>query len=247
MSVQKINTKVQKCLRVSSHGQRGAALVTTILVSLLLGTACIAMLSAVSASSKNNTDALTEAKAYYAGESGLQAAINFFRNDPSVADDNKYSFAAANTDLSTKLPYTTVNGIPQVVVDSETDEEVPEENRVKGYRTEGGDYVQVYHVRGHALAGSVEDLFHETGLERFVLPLRRNADVADLLSAERLERAIGVLYLPHSERRSHYFHARLSEQFDFVVFIDRTTAVQPLDRGGKWQSDEVGDTFPTGL
>jgi erythromycin esterase-like protein len=98
-----------------------------------------------------------------------------------------------------------------------------------------------------ALAGSVEHLFHETGLERFVLPLRRDADVSELLSAERLERAIGVLYLPHSERRSHYFHARLSEQFDFILHIDRTTAVQPLDRGGKWHSDEVGDTFPTGL
>ncbi len=60
--------------------QRGTALVTVVLVSLLLGTACVAMLTAVGASSRNNTDALSEAKAYYAAESGLQAAIDVLRH-----------------------------------------------------------------------------------------------------------------------------------------------------------------------
>lgn len=78
--------------------QRGAALVTVILVSLLLGTACVAMLSAVSASSKNNSDALSEYKAYYAAESGLQATINVLRNGGI-----NYSQAAADADLSTWL------------------------------------------------------------------------------------------------------------------------------------------------
>jgi len=65
--------------RTADFKQRGAALVTVIFVSLLLGTACVAMLMAVGASSANNTDALAEAKAFYAAESGLQATINVLR------------------------------------------------------------------------------------------------------------------------------------------------------------------------
>ena len=111
---------VEKEVRcIDSQAERGAALVTVVLISLLLGTACIAMLSAVNASSKNNSDALSETKAYYAAESGLQAAINFFRNDTSVTDGTKYSYAASHPMLDTKLTYATVNGISQVAVSSE--------------------------------------------------------------------------------------------------------------------------------
>src|SRR5207244_6265408 len=63
-----------------------------------------------------------------------------------------------------------------------------------------------------ALPGSYEALFHEIGEPRFLLPLRAAA-VAAALAGPRLERAIGVIYLPHTERVSHYFHARLPEQF----------------------------------
>jgi Tfp pilus assembly protein PilX len=78
-------------------GQRGAALVTVILVSLLLGTACIAMLTAVGASSRNNTDALSEAKAFYAAESGLQATINYLRNTPSMTYSTALNQQGAGT------------------------------------------------------------------------------------------------------------------------------------------------------
>lgn len=44
----------------------------------------------------------------------------------------------------------------------------------------------------------------------------------------RLERAVGVVYLPQTERESHYFQARMSKQFDAVIHIDATTAVKPL-------------------
>ena len=54
-------------------------------------------------------------------------------------------------------------------------------------------------------------------------------ELASALAAPRLERAIGVLYLPQSERASHYFHARLPEQFDFVLHVDETGAVEPLE------------------
>jgi erythromycin esterase-like protein/predicted phosphoribosyltransferase len=102
------------------------------------------------------------------------------------------------------------------------------------------------HVRA-ALAGSYERLFHEAQIPRFLLPLRTDLELASVLSAPRLERAIGVLYLPERERASHYFHARLSEQFDFVVHIDETRAVEPLEHDALWEAGEVAETFPSGL
>lgn len=93
-------------------GESGAALMTVILVSLLLGTACIALLSAVGASSQNNTDALSEAKAYWAAESGLQATINVLRNTAGM----NYNTALTDPDLSTWLTYD-ANG--KIVMNSE--------------------------------------------------------------------------------------------------------------------------------
>ena len=83
-------------------GESGAALITVILVSLILLTACIALLSAVGVNSANTTDVLSETKAYYAAETGLQAAINELRYDCSAT----YSAAKSDPDMSTWLPYT---------------------------------------------------------------------------------------------------------------------------------------------
>jgi erythromycin esterase-like protein/adenine/guanine phosphoribosyltransferase-like PRPP-binding protein len=98
-----------------------------------------------------------------------------------------------------------------------------------------------------AMAGSYEHVFHETGVARFLLPLRSDTALASALHAPRLERAIGVLYLPETERRSHYFHARLPEQFDYVLHFDETRAVEPLERSSFWEAGEVAETFPSGL
>ena len=102
------------------------------------------------------------------------------------------------------------------------------------------------HVRP-ALAGSYERLFHEVQLPRFLLPLRTDLELSSALAGPRLERAIGVLYLPDTERASHYFHARLSEQFDFVLHFDETRALEPLERCALWEAGEVAETFPSGL
>jgi erythromycin esterase-like protein len=102
------------------------------------------------------------------------------------------------------------------------------------------------HVRP-ALAGSYERLLHDTGIERFFLPLRDPGPARDALMEERLERAIGVLYLPRTERQSHYFHAQLPRQFDAVIHIDRTRAVEPLDPTSGWRSGEPPETYPEGL
>ncbi len=74
--------------------ERGAALVTVLMISVLLGIACIAMLSAVGASSQNSTDLLSETKAYYAAESGLQATINVLRGNTDT-NTKKISYSKA--------------------------------------------------------------------------------------------------------------------------------------------------------
>jgi erythromycin esterase-like protein/predicted phosphoribosyltransferase len=102
------------------------------------------------------------------------------------------------------------------------------------------------HVRP-SLAGSYERLFHDTAIPRFLLRLRTDPDLAAALAAPKLERAIGVLYLPDTERQSHYFHARLSEQFDYVLHFDETRAVEPLERTALWESGEMAETYPSGL
>ncbi|MEQ8496164.1 MAG: erythromycin esterase family protein, partial [Gammaproteobacteria bacterium] len=81
-----------------------------------------------------------------------------------------------------------------------------------------------------SLAGSYERLCHDSGVPRFVLPLaaERDSALGAALATERLERAIGVIYRPDSERVSHYFSASLPWQFDEWIWLDETTAVEPL-------------------
>jgi erythromycin esterase-like protein len=62
-----------------------------------------------------------------------------------------------------------------------------------------------------------------------------------------LERAIGVVYHPQSERMSHYFYANLAQQFDAVIHCDKTTALEPLEKTSLWITGEVPETYPTGL
>jgi erythromycin esterase-like protein len=94
---------------------------------------------------------------------------------------------------------------------------------------------------------SYEALFHDVDTPRFFLNLRDNAELAAQLRTEHLERAIGVIYRPETEMQSHYFHARLPDQFDGVLHFDHTRAVEPLERTTEWQLGEVEETFPSGL
>ncbi|MBW8782346.1 MAG: erythromycin esterase family protein [Verrucomicrobia bacterium] len=98
-----------------------------------------------------------------------------------------------------------------------------------------------------ALTGSIEALFHQTGLPRFLLPLGAGTDVHALLTERRLERAIGVIYRPETERRSHYFHARLAAQFDAVIHQDATQAVEPLEPIDVKEDSELPETYPSGV
>ena len=93
---------------------------------------------------------------------------------------------------------------------------------------------------------SYERIFHETELPQFFLNLR-DEDIKELLCKPQLERAIGVIYRPATERLSHYFTAVLSEQFDGVIHFDETHAVEPLDKISGWTHDDAPETFPEGL
>jgi erythromycin esterase-like protein len=102
------------------------------------------------------------------------------------------------------------------------------------------------HVRP-ALAGSYEALFHQTDIPNFLLLLGNREEPTAALREPRLERAIGVIYLPQSERASHYFHAQLPDQFDVVLHYDETRAVEPLERSAAWETGEVPETYPSML
>ncbi len=85
------------------------------------------------------------------------------------------------------------------------------------------------------LVGSYEDLFHHLKYKNFILDLKRNEQLEHYFKIPRLQRAIGVVYRPESERLSHYFFTHLNYQFDCVIHFDETTAVYPLDRNIEWQ------------
>jgi erythromycin esterase-like protein len=84
-------------------------------------------------------------------------------------------------------------------------------------------------------------------MPRFLLNLRDDRDLASALWGPRTERAIGVIYRPETERQSHYFRARLPEQFDYLLHFDETRAVEPLERTALWESGELAETYPSGL
>jgi erythromycin esterase-like protein len=98
------------------------------------------------------------------------------------------------------------------------------------------------HVRP-PLPSSWEEALSATGLDAFMVPLR-GAPAA--LAERRLERAIGVIYRPATERASHYFGCRLARQFDAVIHLDETRAVEPLD-AVQPAAAEPPETYPTGF
>jgi erythromycin esterase-like protein len=98
-----------------------------------------------------------------------------------------------------------------------------------------------------ALPDSYELGFHEIRVPRFFVDLRNGARQSALMSKPRLERAIGVIYRPETERVSHYFRADMPRQFDGVYHFDETRAVEPLEVPERWHDGEPPETYPSGL
>jgi len=121
--------------------------------------------------------------------------------------------------------------------------------RLIGFTTHHGTAIAAHEWDGPAyqrvvrpgLPGSYEALFHEVGIGRFLLRFRNHAPLASELTDSRLERAIGVIYRPETERYSHYFASRIAEQFDGVMHFDVTRALEPLDHVEQHQTDGSAD------
>ncbi|KAF0973399.1 hypothetical protein FDP41_008103 [Naegleria fowleri] len=118
------------------------------------------------------------------------------------------------------------------------------------------------------MKGSIEELcFRATqhqGVDNFLLLFRDNSataassatgasdividkELVEALAKTREERAIGVIYRPHTERASHYFGAKVSKQFDALIHFNVTRAVHPLDTQHEWAKKELEETYPFGL
>jgi len=98
-----------------------------------------------------------------------------------------------------------------------------------------------------ALPDSYETFLHATGIPAFLLCPLGASGSGRALREPRLQRAIGVIYRPETERSSHWFGACVSQQFDALVHIDVTRAVEPLERTGTWELGEPPETYPTAL
>ncbi|KAF4944747.1 hypothetical protein FGADI_12467 [Fusarium gaditjirri] len=112
----------------------------------------------------------------------------------------------------------------------------------------GGD-MQVMGIRP-GLPDSYEELMHATGIKNFVLDLRKkncDARLRKALSERRLERFIGVLYKPATEKASHYSSAILAEQFDGFIWFDESRHVGTLEVHQPKSPLEYHETWPFGL
>jgi erythromycin esterase-like protein len=95
------------------------------------------------------------------------------------------------------------------------------------------------------LQGSYEEVLHQVSTSPFYLTF--DGAAAEELAEPRLQRAIGVIYRPDTERMSHYFHAQLPRQFDAMIHFDETRAVEPLERIAREHGGEAPETFPSGI
>jgi len=98
-----------------------------------------------------------------------------------------------------------------------------------------------------ALADSYEAVLHATHMPAFMLCPLGAGDSGRALLEPRLERAIGVIYRPETERQSHWFLASAPRQYDALIHIDSTRAVEPLERTPTWELHEPPETYPSAL
>lgn len=137
----------------------------------------------------------------------------------------------------------------------------PEDSYLVGFTTHHGSVTAASnwdaaaeHKRVNPSRGdSIEGVLHATGVPRFLLPFRDDPRLAREFEHPLLERAIGVIYRPDTERQSHYFHAQVARQFDALIHVDRTRAVVPLEADAEWTAGhaehaaEAAETWPQGL
>lgn len=94
---------------------------------------------------------------------------------------------------------------------------------------------------------SYEGVFSRLEKKSFYFDLQAKNEAVNTLREERLQRAIGVIYRPETERISHYFHTSLPRQFNFMIHIDETEAVQPLPSYIDKRQSNMDETYPSGF
>lgn len=109
-----------------------------------------------------------------------------------------------------------------------------------------GSYTERKNVR-QALSESYEALFHEVKHKNFLLSFDLATEAKRLLSKPRLERFIGVIYRPETERASHYYYADITNQFDALIFLNKTKALAALEINSEWEKGELPETYPSGM
>jgi erythromycin esterase-like protein len=120
--------------------------------------------------------------------------------------------------------------------------------RVAAAHRWGGD-MNVMEIRP-GMAGSIEELMHSTGVKNFILDMREgkcDPRLRDQLMKQRLERFIGVIYRPDTERQSHYSSVVLPHQFDGFVWFDETNPVETHEVHQPETNAAVDETWPFGL
>lgn len=91
---------------------------------------------------------------------------------------------------------------------------------------------------------NLEAFLHQLGKKAFMANLREAGPLRDALLVARPQRAIGTVYRPQSELLSHTVNARPAKQFDVLIHLDQTRAVEPLERTPEWEEGEVTETYP---
>ena len=150
---------------------------------------------------------------------------------------------------------TEVSGDDQLTLGQLVREQYGDDCRLIGLTTYGGTVTAASSWGGiaerktvrPALHGSIEELLHHTGSPAFLVSCALSRDAEQPLGAVRLGRAIGVIYLPETERQSHYYHVRPADQFDAIIHIDRTRALEPLEVTSRWVAGQTPETYPSGL
>ena len=150
---------------------------------------------------------------------------------------------------------TEVSADGQLTIGQLAREQYGDDCRLIGFSTYSGTVtaasdwggVAEHRVVRPALAGSIEELLHDTGKDAFLVAMHDGSIAGAALETVRLARAIGVIYLPQTERQSHYFHVRPSDQFDAMIHIDTTRALEPLEPDSVWVAGQNPETYPSGL
>ncbi|MCD6045244.1 MAG: Protein-L-isoaspartate O-methyltransferase [Gammaproteobacteria bacterium] len=96
------------------------------------------------------------------------------------------------------------------------------------------------------IQGSYEWFFHQLKEKNFLLNLRKEDALTHLLQSPQLQRAIGVVYRPETERLSHYYFSHLPYQFDALIHFDKTHALKPLNHQIQYPTEELPETYPEG-